>query len=100
MYRLRFLAIEVFKCVNGINPPYLNNMFTQKSIGYNLRDSSILEQNKFTTLRYGYKSFRYFGSKLWNSLPHDVKNSETICAFKRNITRWCYSDDAQKLEIF
>ena len=25
---LRYLAIEVYKCINGINPKYLNNLFT------------------------------------------------------------------------
>ena len=39
---LRYLAIEVFKCVNGLNPDYLNKMIHKKSSPYELRDTSIL----------------------------------------------------------
>ena len=31
---LRYLAIEVFKCVNEISPAYLNAMFTRKQYPY------------------------------------------------------------------
>ena len=29
VYRIRCLAIEVFKCIHGNNPAYLNNLFSQ-----------------------------------------------------------------------
>ena len=61
MYRLRFLAIEVYKCVMEINPPYLNNLFTKRTVNYDLRYPFLLQQNKFSTYRYGYKSFKYYG---------------------------------------
>ena len=44
IYRLKFLAIEVYKCVNELNPSYLNDLIKTKSIPYNFRDSSILKQ--------------------------------------------------------
>ena len=78
VYRVRCLAIEVFKCVHGNNPAYLNNLFKQSNLKYNLRDSSRLEQPKFHTFTYGLRSFRYYGSKLWNILPHWVKNTKDI----------------------
>ena len=28
------------------------------------------------------KSFNYSGAKLWNSLPSDIKQVESICSFK------------------
>ena len=31
------------------------------------------------------KSFSYDGAKLWNSLPVDVRNSETLTIFKERI---------------
>ena len=62
VYRVRCLAIEVFKCVHGNNPAYLNDLFKQSNLKYNLRDSSRLEQPKFHTFTYGLRSFRYYGS--------------------------------------
>ena len=38
--RIRYLAIEMYKCVYDINPPYLNELFISKDTRYNLRDSN------------------------------------------------------------
>ena len=96
--RYRFLAIEVFKCVKGLNPQYMNNFFKIKSIPYGFRDSTILEQPEFNTKTYGYRSFRYVGAKLWNVLPVNLKNIDNLDIFKREISTWCHSESCQKLE--
>ena len=62
IYRLRFLAIELFKRVNGLNPAYLNELFTPNEVEYNLRDPYLLVQPKFNTYKFGFKSFRYYGA--------------------------------------
>ena len=97
--RLKLLAIEMFKCIHGLNPPYLNEMFTKSPNVYNLRDHDRVVQPKFNTVAYGYKSFRYYGAKLWNSLPLEVKDTDDIKIFKRNITHWCYSGEARDMEV-
>ena len=74
--RIRYLAIEMFKCVHGLNPPYLNELFINKDTPYNLRDNNRLQQPEYQTVRHGFKSFRYYGSKLWDTLPREVKQSE------------------------
>ena len=78
MNLMRFLIIEVFKCVRGINPSYLNDMFIDPTSNYDFRHSSRLLQPKFNTYKFGYKSFRYFGSKVWNFLPAKIKKSDNI----------------------
>ena len=35
MYRLRFMAIEVYKCVNNLNPTFSNDIFTKKHLNHN-----------------------------------------------------------------
>ena len=60
---LCLLAIEVFKCVNKLNPEYLYEMFTIKKCPYDFRDTSILERSKSNTTRFGLKSFRNYGAK-------------------------------------
>ena len=77
-----YLATETFKCVHGLNPPYLNELFfINKDTPYNLRDSYRLQQPEYKTVRYGFKLFRYYGSKLWNALPTEVKQSENLYHF-------------------
>ena len=85
---LRLLAIEVFKCVNKLNPEYLNEMFTMKKCPYNFRDTSILERSKSNTTRYGLKSFRNYGAKIWNLLPNNCKSAVSLDDFKNMIKSW------------
>ena len=94
MNLMRFLIIEVFKCVRGINPSYLNDMFIAPTSNYDLRNSSRLLQPKFNTYTFGYKSFSYFGSKVWNLLPAKLKKNNNINAFRKELYDWCLTDEA------
>ena len=85
---LRYLAIEVFKCINEINPAYLNAMFTRKECPYALRDSSILMRPKVNLTQYGLKSFRSYGAKIWNHLPVSYKARISLSEFKTLIKSW------------
>ena len=90
-YRIRCLGIEVYKCFNGLNPDYLNNLFKQPCLKYELRDSHRLEQPKFNTFTYGLRS---------NVLPFSVKNTKELHVFKKNITEWCHSTQCRSLDVF
>ena len=99
MNRIKLLAIEVFKCVHGINPDYLACKFNIVKTPYNFRDSSKLQQPKFDTVRFGYKSFSYYGSKLWNAIPAEIKNEKTLDGFKCKISNWCLRPEARNFVI-
>ena len=62
MNMIRILSIEIYKCVKGTNPDYLNEMFSLSNSHYDLRDQSRLEQPKFNTKTFGYRSFIYLGA--------------------------------------
>ena len=53
---------------------YLNDMFTEPSSSYDFRNPSRLFPPKFNIYRFGYKSLRYFGSKVWNLLPSNLSD--------------------------
>ena len=55
---LRFLAIETYKCINGLNSKYLNDLFIVKKCKYNLRDDSVINRSNVQTTNYGLKSFK------------------------------------------
>ena len=95
--RIRYLAIEIYKCVHGLNPPYLNELFKSKDTRDHFRDSNHLQQPEFQTVRYGLKSFRSHSSKLWNALQAEVEKSENLNHFKKNVTQWCAS---AKCDVF
>ena len=96
-YRIKCLAVEVFKCVHEFNATYLNRLFIEPLPHYNFRDRRRLNQPKSHTYTYGFRSFRYSGSKLWNFLPRAIKNTNDSNGFKKNITEWCQTCDLSKL---
>ena len=85
---LRYIAIEVFKCINEINPAYLNAMFIRKDCPYALRDGSILMRPKVNLTHYGLKSFRSYGAKIWNHLPVSYKDRTSLNEFQKMIKSW------------
>ena len=76
-------AITVFKSLNGLTPAYLSNLFTFQDdvISYSLRDS----KNKLTVplpqTNFLKNSLSHSGAVLWNSLPYDVRQAESLDAF-------------------
>ena len=42
-------------------------------------------QKRFNRTMYGYYSFSYYESKLWNELPVSVKTAECIDDFKKKL---------------
>ena len=85
---LRCMAIEVYKCVNNMNPQYLNEMFTLKKCTYHVRDNSLLERPAVRLTSYGLKSFKSYGAKIWNLLPATHKLGVSFDTFKNMIKTW------------
>ena len=74
-------------------------MFVGRDPYYALRNNVLLQQSKFQTIKFGYKSFQYYGAKLWNTLPPDVKKSPNLEIFKRKLNVWLYTSQAASLVI-
>lgn len=86
--RLKSIAVEVFKCTQKLNPTFMNEMFTLKECDLNLRDPSRLYIPKFNRIQYGKKTFSYYGSHLWNLLPHEFKRCVELKSFKSILHSW------------
>ena len=84
---LNYLSNEMYKCIMEYNPDYLNHMFTLKDTKYGLRNSYI-SIPKVKTTRYGLKSLKYYGAKIWNMIPEDIKRSQSLPIFKERIKLW------------
>ncbi len=46
------LAVEVYKALNGLSPPYIQKLFQEKTIPHNLRASRLVTQPKCKTTKY------------------------------------------------
>ena len=86
--RLRAVALETYKSLKKLNPPFLHELFIPKQNQYELRNGGQMIQPKVRTEKYGRNSFRYQGSKIWNSLPPDMKTASCINQFKNMLLQW------------
>ena len=69
--RLRSLCIEIYKSVNNINPMSMNEIFKLRKAGRAVCSNSKLNLDvpAIKEVSFGDKSLRYYGPKIWNSLP-------------------------------
>ncbi|PFX24043.1 Nephrocystin-4 [Stylophora pistillata] len=76
-------ATMMFRCLHGLAPRYLYSKFTWRDSAYDLRDSENKLNVPLPRTNYYRKSFSYNGATLWNSLPRDIRNTESLGLFKR-----------------
>ena len=78
----------MFKVVNNLAPLRISSMFQNSNHihSYNLRGSNSSLFLPRPNTEYGRKCFRYSGVKIWNSISEQVRNSESLNSFNRNIS--------------
>ena len=86
--RLRTIALEVYKLLNGHSPEYISDLIKLKNNSYDLCNSQSVVQPKCKTVTYGLKSFSYKGAKVWNTLPCNIRNAVSVQEFKELIKTW------------
>ena len=85
---LRFLAVEMFKVVNGLEPAIINDLFPLKETNnYNLH-KLFFKIPRNETVRDGFESISYLGPKIWEMLPSEMQECETLFKFKGKVKSW------------
>ena len=87
---MKSIAIETYKCLNGIAPEYIRDLVKYKNAKYNFRYENMLQLPTVRTSRYGKKknSFRFEAARVWNSLPNEIRCAENMKEFKRLVHTW------------
>ena len=86
--RMRTMAIETFRILNGIAPVVLSDLVVKRNSSINFRYSNILHIPRVNTTTYGKHSFRYAAPVLWNSLPDDFRSCTSFNHFKNLMQSW------------
>ena len=81
------LATMVYKSLHGLAPDYLCSKFERRKTAYNLRDSENKLNVPLPRTNYYKNSFSYSGATLWNSVPRDIRQAESLGLFKRLIKK-------------
>ena len=85
---LQLLMTEMYKTKSDLNPPFMKDIFKERNISYNLRRGNDAQLPKVRTTSFGIESIAYLGNKLWQLLPLEIKQSNTLPTFKKRIRCW------------
>ncbi len=79
----------VFKCRNGLAPPYLINSFNANTFNhsYSTTKSSKL-RIPITRNEYYHRSFLISGCNAWNNLPDYIRHFVSLNSFKLNMFKY------------
>ena len=80
---LQTLLIEMFKTKENINPPFMREIFCERTVTYNLRNNNEFLLPMVRTTSYGSETIKYRGQRLWLSLPQHIRNAQSINEFKK-----------------
>ena len=74
----------VYKSLNGLVPTYLQSIFTDRSniTQCELRDTVGKLTVRLPRTNYLKDSFSYHGAVLWNSLPPNLRQAQTLNGFR------------------
>ena len=73
--------------MQGISPPLLNEVFVARQCSYELRGNNFLERRRVKSVRYGTESISSLAPKIWEILPNEIKDSDTLQIFKAKIKK-------------
>ena len=82
----RTLAIEIFKTINDLNPPFMKEIFSRNTNSE--RNGTTLLVKMQNTKKYGSDTLRALGPKIWNKLPVHIKETTSLDIFKKLIKTW------------
>ena len=83
--RLNQALMLLFKCLKGMEPSYLGNLFKYRHTPYGLRGEACLWNCLILTLKLKRQFFSYLFTKLWNNLPSQVRLSRDVNNFKSKL---------------
>ena len=86
---IQILLIEMFKAKNKLEPSLLREIFQESDYkGPELRSSKCFLRPSVRTQKYGVRSLQNLGVILWNQLPKNIQEEDTLNKFKSYVKKW------------
>ena len=80
------LATEMFKVKNNIALETMKDLLAPKMSLYDLRNNNSFKIRRVNSVRHGNESVTYLGPKIWDLVPNEIKEFESLNPFKFKIT--------------
>ena len=85
---LQALATEMFKIHRDLSPDILREIFVPKISLYNLRRNNTFERPQVHSVYHGTELLSFLGPKIWDLVPLELKQLESLEVFKLKIKKW------------
>ena len=85
---LQLLVTEIYKTKWELNPSFMKEIFVEKRSPYGLRSCDNLQLPQARTTCNGLDTISFRGCRLWQALPNDIQQSNTLSSFKSRIKLW------------
>ena len=82
---MQLLLTEINKTVKNLNPSFMAEIFASKDVPYALRGGNNIVLPRARANPHGIDTIRFIGQKLWQTLPKEIKGTQSLGIFKRNI---------------
>ena len=74
----RNLAMEIYKTIQGVSPPPLNEVIVPRQCNYDLHGNDFLERRRVKSVRCGTETIPFLAPKTWGILPNEIKDSDIL----------------------
>ena len=85
---IRLLSIELYKVKLKLSNQVMSEFFNLRNINYDFRSQTDFKLGPIYTTAYGLRSLKYFAPKIWNIVPTDIRNSDSLSEFTTKIKSW------------
>jgi hypothetical protein len=92
---MKTVAVLMYKLRKNLAPGFLNDLITLQETQYDMRDNEKFVMPQYNTVQFGKNSIKYFGAKLWNTLPLRIKEKPSLSTFKSAVTNWLLENDIE-----
>ena len=95
-YRIQFkIAVLAYKSLHNLAPEYLSAMCQPVSMSEALRRNRSAVNGDLTlpswnTVSYGQRGFTYAAAKIWNNLPLNIRQLQSLLTFRKHLKTFLF----------
>ena len=83
------LAFELYKVVNRFSPDIMKDVFPLNANSfYNTRNKRTFHSRHIRTFHFGSETLSHLAPKIWELVPEEIKELESVTSFKNAIKKW------------
>ena len=84
------MKTKIFKINRGVSPEVPTETFVSETSLFNLRTNDTFERRQVHSVYHGTELLSFLGPKIWDILPAELKQSESLDSFKIKRKKWIH----------